>query len=92
MVDSPARTPDEERMGALLSELREPPSAWIAAAKQLPAARGEIEVMVARAAKDSEYRASVLADLEAALRSEGRSPEPNLVAALRAGIAAADAD
>lgn len=68
--------PDEEALAALLGELREPPRAWIEAAKELPRARAETAGIVERAEADPGYRAQVLADLEGALRDEGHEPSP----------------
>lgn len=76
----------EERLAARLREVREPPRAWIDAAKELPTARAELDDLVARAEADAAFREQVLADLEASLRAEGREPSPNLVAALRARL------
>ena len=86
----PAPERDEEALAELLRELRDPPQAWIEAAKELPRARGEIAGIIARAEGDAEYRNGVLADLEQALREEGHEPAPVLLAALRAGIDPAD--
>lgn len=77
---------DEEVLAGLLSELRDPPRAWIDAARQLPTARASLDGLVARAEADAEYHERVLADLELALRAEGRDPEPQLIAALRARL------
>ncbi|MFN8152398.1 MAG: hypothetical protein U0R24_14910 [Solirubrobacterales bacterium] len=78
----------EEELGALLRDLKEPPRAWIDAAKELPAARAEIDGIVARAEADAAFREEVLADLEEALRAEGQEPSPQLVAALKARLEA----
>lgn len=80
------REHDEERLAALLRELREPPAAWTEAAKQAPAARREIEDLVARAEADQRYREQVLRELETALREAGHEPDRKLVAALRARL------
>ena len=77
---------DEEALAGLLSELREPPGPWIAAAQQLPAARASLDDLVARAQADAAYRDQVLAGLEDALRAEGREPESHLIASLRARL------
>lgn len=76
----------EEELGALLRDVKEPPRAWIEAAKELPAARAEIDGIVARAEADAAFREQVLADLEEALRTEGQEPSPALVAALKARL------
>jgi hypothetical protein len=77
---------DAEALAGLLSELREPPRSWIDAAQQLPAARASLDDLVARAGADAAYRERVLGGLEDALRAEGREPEPQLIASLRARL------
>lgn len=85
-MTEPARYHDEERLAKLLSELREPPRAWIEAAKEIPAARGEIDGIVERALADEEFRSKVLSDLDEILELEGHEPTRQRAAALRAGI------
>lgn len=77
---------DPERLAALLAELREPPRAWIEAAQRLPAARAELDGIVARAEADAAYRARALAGLEQALLDEGHEPNPERLASLRARL------
>jgi hypothetical protein len=77
---------DPERLAELLSELREPPRAWIEAAQRLPAARAELDGIVARAEADAVYRERTLAGLEQALRAAGQPSSPDRVAALRARL------
>ena len=86
-MTSPGSEHDEEALASLLSELREPPRAWIQAAKELPTARSEIARIVERAKADAEFRAEVLRDLESALAAEGHEPTPQAIAALKASIA-----
>ena len=74
---------DEQRIAELLRRLAPPPEGWVRAAQELPRARAEIAAIVARAEADAAFRAAVLADLEAALASEGIDPSPSVVAALR---------
>lgn len=76
----------EEELGERLRDVREPPRAWVDAAKELPAMRAGIDGIVARAEADAAFRQQVLADLEQAIRAEGREPSPTLVAALRARL------
>jgi hypothetical protein len=64
----------EERITALLAMLTPAPAAWVAAAKQLPAARAQIDGIVARAEQDAEYRARLVSDLEQALAADGIEP------------------
>ena len=80
---------DEERIARLLRLLPPAPEGWVRAAQELPWARAEFAAIVARAEADAAFRAKVLADLEAALESEGIDPTPSVVAALRVRL---DAD
>ena len=68
----------EERLAALLAFLPPAPEAWVEAAKQLPAARAQLDGIVARAEQDAEYRARLVADLEKALTADGIEPTPTL--------------
>lgn len=77
----------EERIAELLRALPEPPQGWVDAAKQLPAARRELETILERIERDERFRELVAADLEAALRSEGVEPTPTVVAHLRHRLA-----
>ena len=77
---------DEERIAELLRLLPPAPAGWVQAAQELPAARMEIAALVARAEADAAFRASVVADLEAALEAEGIAPTPSVVAALRSSL------
>jgi hypothetical protein len=74
---------DEQRIAELLRLLPPPPTGWVRAAQELPQARAELDGLVARAEADTAFRARVVADLEAALESEGIDPTPSVVAALR---------
>ena len=74
---------DEMRIAELLRLLQPPPEGWVRAAQELPRARAGLAALVARAETDSAFRARVVADLEAALESEGIDPTPSVVAALR---------
>jgi hypothetical protein len=71
MADEPL---PEETIAMLLALLPPAPEAWVQAARQLPAARAQIDGLVARAEQDAEYRARVVSDLEEALRAEGIEP------------------
>jgi len=77
---------DDERIATLLRLLPPAPVGWVRAAQELPAAREEIAVLLARAEADAAFRLRVLADLEAALESEGIAVTPSVVAALRIGL------
>jgi hypothetical protein len=74
---------DEERIAELLGVLPPAPEAWVRAAQELPLARRGLDEIVERARADAEFRTRLIADLEAALASEGYEPDPALVAALR---------
>jgi regulator of protease activity HflC (stomatin/prohibitin superfamily) len=74
---------DEERIGELLRLLPQPPQGWVQAAQQLPQARAEVDQIVARAEQDAEFRARLVADLEAALQAEGYGASPSVLAHVR---------
>jgi hypothetical protein len=65
---------DEEKLAALLRALPPAPAGWVQAAQELPAARAELDEIVARAEADLEFRQALIADLEAALAAEGFEP------------------
>ncbi|HYX89120.1 MAG TPA: hypothetical protein VE753_07105 [Gaiellaceae bacterium] len=74
---------DIEQLARLIGMLPPAPEAWVQAAKELPGARRELSGIVARAEADAEFRARVVADLEAALRAEGVQPTRRLLDDLR---------
>ena len=74
---------DAEKLARLIGMLPPAPEAWVQAAQELPAARGEIDQLVTRALADAEFRATLLADLETALQAEGIEPEPRVVDKVR---------
>jgi hypothetical protein len=74
---------DEERLGELLAVLRPAPAGWVQAAQELPAARGELDEIVAKAEADLAFRAALGADLEAALAAEGYEPTRAILDELR---------
>ena len=78
---------DEQRLAELLRALPPAPEGWVKAATELPLARAELDELVERAVADAEYRKTVLADLEAALRAAGHEPDAAHIAALRARLA-----
>jgi len=80
----------EERLAALLALLTPAPEAWVEAAKQLPEARAQIETVVARAEEDADYRARLVADLEAALAADGIEPTAALQRELTRRLSGAD--
>ena len=77
------RSYDEERIGELLRALPPAPAGYVTAAQELPRARAEIDGLVERAKDDLVFRATLLADIEAALAAEGVAPRPALVDLLR---------
>jgi hypothetical protein len=76
-------THDEERIADLLRLLRPAPEAWVQAAQELPFALRGLDDIVERARADDQFRRALIADLEAALASEGYEPDPQLVDAVR---------
>ena len=74
---------DIERLSRLIGMLPPAPAAWVQAAQELPAARREIDGIVARAEADSEFRKALIADLEGALQAEGVEPTRPLLDDLR---------
>lgn len=74
---------DEERLAALLRLLPPAPEASVVAAQELPLARKGFDEIVERARADAEFRAKLIADLEAALAAEGYEPDAALLEALR---------
>jgi hypothetical protein len=77
-----------QAMGALLRLLPDAPQAWVRAAQELPLARAEVGQIVARAEQDVEFRARLVADLEAALEAEGYEANPSVVASVRLRLSA----
>jgi hypothetical protein len=74
---------DAENLARLLGLLPPAPEGWVRAAQELPAARAGLDEIVSRAEADLEFRAKVVADLEAALSEAGYEPQPRIVEALR---------
>jgi hypothetical protein len=74
---------DEERLGELLAALPPAPEAWVRAAQDLPILRGQVDEIIARAEADAAFRERLVADLNAALETEGYEPERRLVQEVR---------
>jgi hypothetical protein len=74
---------NEERLGLLLGMLKPAPRGWVEAAAQLPRLHVVLDDLVERARADTAFRATVIADLEAALSREGVEPTPRLVQELK---------
>ena len=80
-------TYNEERLGELLRMLPPAPAGWVTAAQELPLARAQLDALVQRAEADAAFRASVVADLELALRAVGVEPRPAVIEHLRNRLA-----
>lgn len=80
-------TYNEERLGELLRLLPPAPPGWVAAAQELPVARAQLDALVERAEADAAFRATVVADLEVAIRAAGIEPSPVVVEHLRNRLA-----
>ncbi len=78
---------NEERLGELLRMLPPAPAGWVTAAQELPFARIQLDALVERAEADAAFRASVIDDLELALRAAGVEPKPAIVDHLRKRLA-----
>jgi hypothetical protein len=78
---------DIERLARLIGMLPPAPEAWVRAAQELPAARRGLDQLVARAEADAEFRAALVADLEAALQAEGVEPTRLVLHELRRRLA-----
>ena len=76
-------THDEEHIAGLLRLLRPAPEAWVRAAQELPLALRGLDDIVERARADAQFRRALIADLEAALASEGYEPSPHVLDAVR---------
>jgi len=74
---------DIEGLATLIGMLPPAPEAWVRAAQELPAARRELDTIVARAEADAGFRRALVADLESALRAEGVEPTRPLLEELR---------
>jgi hypothetical protein len=79
---------DEERIADLLAALPPAPEGWVKAAQELPAARNEMDEIVARAEADQRFREAAIADLEAALAAEGYNVDERMLPALRQRLTA----
>ena len=80
-------THSEEQIGDLLRLLPPAPAGWVTAAQELPLARVRLDSLVERAEADAAFRASVVADLEVAIRASGVEPSPVVVEHLRKRLA-----
>ena len=73
----------EERLARLIRALPPAPAAWVRAAQELPLARAGLDEIVARAEADADFKARLVADLEAALEAEGYERDPVVIDALK---------
>ena len=78
---------NEERLGELLRLLPPAPTGWVEAAQELPMARVQLDALVERAEADAAFRASVVADLEVAIRATGIEPSQSVIEHLRKRLA-----
>jgi hypothetical protein len=78
---------NEERLAELLGLMKPAPTGWVEAAAQLPRLLAVLDDLVARAEADAEFRAALIADLEATLAREGVEPSPRVVDELRRRVA-----
>jgi hypothetical protein len=74
---------DEERLARLIRALPPAPVGWVRAAQELPLARAGLVEIVARAEADADFKARLVADLEAALEAEGYERDPALIEVLK---------
>ena len=74
---------NEERLARLIRALPPAPAAWVRAAQELPLARAGLDEIVARAEADADFKARLVADLEAALEAEGYERDPVVIDALK---------
>jgi hypothetical protein len=74
---------DEVRLAELLRELPPAPEAWLQAAQERPAISRAADQVLELAEADAEFRRTLIADLEEALRTAGHEPDPRLVETLR---------
>ena len=74
---------DEERLARLIRALPPAPAAWVRAAQELPLAKAEFDEIVARAEADADFKARLVADLEAALAAEGYERDPAVIELLK---------
>ena len=77
------RNHDEERLGEFLSALPAIPAGLVAAAKELPRTRRELDRIVELAETDAEFRRALVDDLETALRAGGHEPNRIVIEELR---------
>ncbi len=73
----------EEHLARLIRALPPAPVAWVRAAQELPLAKAGLDEIVARAEADAEFRARLVADLEAALEAAGYERDPALIEVLK---------
>ena len=74
---------NEERLARLIRALSPAPAAWVRAAQELPLAKAGLDEIVARAEADADFKARLVADLEAALEAEGYERDPAVIEVLK---------
>lgn len=80
------KTYDIEQVARLIAALPPCPEGWVAAAQELPVARGALDLLVERAAADADLKRRLVADLESALAESGIPPTPQNLSAARARL------
>ncbi len=78
---------DIEQLARLIGALPPAPVGWVSAAQELPRMRSNLDDLIARAERDAEVRARLVADLESALAESGIRPTPHFLAEARARLA-----
>jgi hypothetical protein len=74
---------DEERLARLIRALPPAPVGWVRAATELPLAKAGLDEIVVRAEADADFKARLVADLEAALEAEGYERDPAVIEVLK---------
>jgi hypothetical protein len=77
-------TNDIDQLSRLIAVLPPAPSAWVAAAQQLPRLRRELDDLLTRARADAELHARLESDLEALLLESGITPTARVLDEVRA--------
>jgi len=75
-----------EELARLLAVVPPAPAGWVSAAQELPAARRDLDALLARAETDAQLCRRLVDDLEAALADSGIQPTRSTVEAARARL------
>jgi hypothetical protein len=79
-------THDIEEIARLIAALPPVPEGWATAARELPTARGALDLLIERAATDADLKRRLVADLESALAESGVTPTPQILEAARSRL------